>query len=413
MRRLFARLIILLLLASLVLPLVLEEASGASRIDELIAAQLGQTDTAPPVVHVAQRKRRTLLDLLFGNDEPEPQPQPQVQAPVQQAPKKPRVRVAEPPPPPKVEKAPTATRLAVFGDSLAIDLFKALDRFYAEDPNLVVINKASGDSGFVRQDFFDWNATLDQEIAANSFDVAVVLVGINDRQTVYVNGESYKSLTPEWTQVYQDRINTFASKLRAANKPAVWVGLPPMSKSEYSAAMSQISAMYRLAAFAGGLQFLDIYERFLDEEGKYSSYGPDLNGQRVRMRKDDGIHFSTAGADKLAFYVTQALKLYYRGGVAVGFEVADPLAGTDAQLMLRPPYQGLGQIRLLEVAGAVIPLSHATKRAVDLVTADAAPQPADDAASAFDIAQMVEAPVGRVDSFGAGIAPPTSNPGGR
>ena len=43
--------------------------------------------------------------------------------------------------------------------------------------------------------------------------------------------------------------------------------------------------------------------------------------------------------------------------------------------MQRPPFQGLGQIRLLEVAGAVIPLSNATKRAVDLVTAEQPPPP--------------------------------------
>ena len=133
-----------------------------------------------------------------------------------------------------------------------------------------------------------------------------------------------------------------------------------MSKSEYSAALSQISAMQRLAAFANGAEYLDIYERFLDEEGKYSSYGPDLNGQRVRMRKEDGIHFSRGRrrqAGVLRQPVDQALLSGRRRRSSL--EVADPLAGTDAQLMLRPPYQGLGQIRLLEVAGAVIPLSNA------------------------------------------------------
>ena len=64
--------------------------------------------------------------------------------PVEEVPRETRsAPVAEAPPPqPKVEKSPTATRLAVFGDSLAIDFAKALDRFYAEDPNLVVIPMA-------------------------------------------------------------------------------------------------------------------------------------------------------------------------------------------------------------------------------------------------------------------------------
>jgi hypothetical protein len=405
MRRIVIWLVLALTLGSLVVAdFALAE---SSRLDQLIAEQIGTTDVGPPVIHVAQRKRRTLLDLLFGNDEPEP-PRVIELPPEQTAPRTPAADL--PPPKPKVEKSPTATRLAVFGDSLAIDFAKALDRFYSEDPNLVVVNLGVGDSGFVREDFYDWNTVIGEQIAQNSFDIAVVLVGINDRQTIHVNGESYKALTPEWTNIYQQRIGSFAAQLRIARKPTIWIGLPPMSKSEYSAALSQISAMHRMAAFANGEEYLDIFERFLDEEGKYSSYGPDLNGQRVRMRKEDGIHFSSAGADKLAFYASQSIKLYYQGGAAVSLQVADPLAGTDAQLMQRPPFQGLGQIRLLEVAGAVIPLSNATKRAVDLVTADTvAAEPA-----VFDLEQMMLAPVGRVDAFGAGVVPAAaSNESGR
>ena len=174
-----------------------------------------------------------------------------------------------------------------------------------------------------------------------------------------------------------------------------------MSKSDYSNAMGQVSSIQRLAVFSVGGEFVDIYDRFLGEDGKYSSFGPDLNGNRVRMRKEDGIHFSAAGADKLAFYLSQSIKLYYRGGGAVGIEVADALAGTDAALMVRPPYQGLGQTRLLEVAGAVIPLSRAPKRAIELVSA----APAAPIADAFDMMLMVEAPIGRADAFGVGKVP--------
>ena len=67
--------------------------------------------------------------------------------------------------------------------------------------------------------------------------------------------------------------------------------------------------------------------------------------------------------------------------------------------MVRPPYQGLGQTRLLEIAGAVIPLNRGPKRATDLVTAT--PPAADSAA--FDMTQMLDAPKGRADDFGVGV----------
>ncbi|MDB5474142.1 MAG: hypothetical protein JWP99_1445 [Devosia sp.] len=351
-----------------------------------------------------QQKRRTLFDMLFGEEQAAPQPPP-VQQQQRRQPRRAEPRAepapALPPPKPKVEKAENATRLAVFGDSLANDLSKALDRFYAEDPNIAIINQSVNASGFVRADFFDWSRAIDEQIAANSFDLAVVIIGINDRQDLAVNGISYAPLTDEWNAAYQSRIADFLGKLRQARKPVIWIGLPPMAKSEYSAAISQISNIQRLATFSGGAEFLDIYERFLGEDDKYSSYGPDVNGQNALMRRDDGIHFSTAGADKLAFYLSQSVQTFYRGGGGVSIAVADPLTGTDAAAMVRPPYQGLGQIRLLEVAGAVVPLSRAPQRAGDLLmaTSPSAPQ------QPFSLDQLVMAPVGRADAFGVGIDP--------
>jgi hypothetical protein len=380
----------------------------------LLIAVLVLLDVAPAyaqsedtMVVAQESRRRTLFDLLFG-EEAEPAPVVQQQAPrrsQQQAP----TATALPAPQPQVEKETEATRLAVFGDSLAIDLSRALDRFYAEDPNLVVIDEGVSSSGFVRDDYFDWNAAIEEEIAANSFDLAVVIIGINDRQAISIGGESYDSLTEPWIEAYGARITEFLAKLRAAGKPVIWVGLPPMSKNDYSAAISQISNIQRLASFSGGAEFVDIYERFLGEDGKYSSHGPDLRGQNARMRKDDGIHFSADGADKLAFYLSQAIDKFYRGG-GIAVAIADPLAGTDAAAMLRPPYQGVGQIRLLEVAGAVIPITRVPARAADLLTAGTVPPP-----PLFTLDEMVQAPVGRVDAFGVGFDPsaPVENASGR
>ncbi|WP_170926523.1 SGNH/GDSL hydrolase family protein [Devosia lucknowensis] len=353
-------------------------------------------------IQVAQAeapRRRTLFDLLFGE---EPAPAPQVQQQPQSQPRQtaPRPTAALPPPKPVVDKSPDATRMAVFGDSLAIDLTKALERFYAEDPNLVVIGQGVNSSGFVRDDFFDWNAAIAEQIAADSFDIAVVIIGINDRQEITASGQTYPALSEGWTNIYQARLNSFLGQLRAARKPVIWMGLPPMERSQYSAAMNQISALHRMAAFANGAEFVDIYDRFADAEGRYAAYGPDVNGQNALMRKDDGIHYSAAGADKLAFYISQSISTFYRGG-QVSVAVADPLQGTDAAQMLRPPYQGLGQIRLLEVAGAVMPLSRVPDRASDLVLAGTA----GDAPAAFSLEQLMQAPQGRVDAFGVGLEP--------
>lgn len=349
-----------------------------------------------------KKKRKTLMDMLFGNDEQEDE-----KAVVEKPIVKVKPKVADlPPAKPKIEKAPGATRLAVFGDSMATDVAKALDRFYAEDPNLAIIDQSVGDSGIVRTDYFDWPKKIGEKITENGFDIAVIIVGINDRQKMSIDGKSYSSLSPEWLAGYSARVQSIVQQLRAANKPTIWVGLPPMEAPKFGQTMIQVNEIDRLAAFGGGAEFLDIFEKFATEEGKYTRNGPDLNGNNVRMRKDDGIHFSTAGADKLAFYLSQSLRNYYRGGGTVGVAVADPLLGTDAQLMVRPPYQGLGQMKLLEVAGAVISLTHSPKRAADLVTATSiVATPEDMNPVGFDLTQLIDAPVGRADAFGVGVMP--------
>lgn len=351
------------------------------------------------VAQQERKKRKTLFDLLFGEEVVQPEQLQTVENPVAITPE------AElPPPVPAIEKAPGATRLAVFGDSMATDLGKALERLYAQDPNLVVLARGVGSSGIVRPDFYDWPKTIAEEIGTNSFDIAVILVGINDRQKMRLGDTSYASLSPEWTTEYSARVSGIVQALRTANKPTIWIGLPPMEPPKFGQTMIQLNDIQRLAVFGGGAEFLDIYERFATEEGKYTSRGPDLNGTVVRMRKDDGIHFSTAGADKLAFYLSQSLRTYYRGGGTVGIQVADPLLGTEAQNMVRPPYQGLGQMKLLEIAGTVISLTHAPRRATDLILATGFTDPTEDSGG-FDMRQLIDAPVGRADAFWVGKQP--------
>jgi hypothetical protein len=347
-----------------------------------------QGQQAPP-------RRRSFFDQLFGPRDDEQDQQDQQYAPPPVIVHKPRP-AALPPAKPLIAKADGATRVAVFGDSLAGDVGKALDRFYADDPTIAILQQAVPASGFARPDYFDWNKVIGQQITANSFDVAVIMIGVNDRQTMTVDGKPLKSLSDDWNKEYSTRLANFLNQLRAANKPVIWIGLPPMAAPQLSNAMSQISSLERLAAFGSGAEFVDIYDKFLDENGNYVQTGPDVNGNDALMRKSDGIHFANAGADKVAFYASQSIKLFAHGGA--GLAVTDPLAGTDAAAMLRPPYQGLGQSKLLQLAGAVVPLTGTQPRAENLVEAGSP-----DVAAGFDMKQMLQAPIGRADAFGAGI----------
>ncbi|WP_339646786.1 DUF459 domain-containing protein [uncultured Pelagibacterium sp.] len=359
-----------------------------------------------------ERSTRTLFEVLFGSGNEEQQSQPQepvTSQPRPQAQPAPQPRQAEPPETSEVEKSDNARRVAVFGDSLAVDLARALERLYADNPEISVREQAVGSSGFVRNDFFDWNAAIEDEVIADSFDVAVVAIGINDRQAL----DGAEALSDPWRSAYRDRIDAFLADINAAGKEVVWLELPPMQQPSYGAAMAQISSIHKAAVNAAGGAWVETYDRYLGEDGGYSADGPDLNGNIVDMRKGDGIHFSAAGADKLAFYIDRAMGSGGGGRVSLSgstSEVADLLAGTDAAGMVRPPYQGLDQMRLVEMASFVQDLGGAAQRANDLIVAGQATA----GTRSFALEDMLDAPVGRVDAFGLGRAETIiENPGGR
>jgi len=364
----------------------------------LVFPTLGGVALAQDRIQIAQAEqpqRRTLFDVLFGRNKSAKETAPTKNTNTK---RKSSPSITTVPTIKMIEKEPDAKVILVVGDSLAIDLAKALDRFYAKETQLAIVSKGVGSSGFVRDDYYDWNAAIDDYLANLQFDLAVVAVGINDRQEIKAADGRHDALTGGWRSEYERRLNLFLRKLGDANKPVIWMGLPPMRQTSYSKAMSQVTSIHRLAAFANGAEYVDIYERFVDENGGYTSYGPDLNGQNVLMRKSDGIHLSSAGSDKASFFIDKLIRQYYRGG-EISVAVVDPLAGTDAANMLRPPFQGIAQIRRLELAGAVREMGVVARSDGELVLAVKPDQ------QTIPLELLFSAPQGRADAFGVGETP--------
>ena len=71
--------------------------------------------------------------------------------------------------------------------------------------------------------------------------------------------------------------------------------------------MLAFNDIYHSAAESHGGEFVDVWDGFVDENGAFVTTGPDINGQPVRLRADDGINVTKAGKRKLAFYTEKPL----------------------------------------------------------------------------------------------------------
>ena len=96
--------------------------------------------------------------------------------------------------------------------------------------------------------------------------------------------------------------------LKAKGVPVLWVGLPAVRGTKSTSDMSYLDELYRERAEKAGITYVDIWDGFVDEQGRYAVQGPDFEGQIRRLRTADGVHFTKAGAVKLASYVDRELR---------------------------------------------------------------------------------------------------------
>lgn len=226
-------------------------------------------------------------------------------------------------------------RLFVFGDSLGDGIWAGLYRAFRPDDNVEVVKKSRVSTGFVRLDYFNWNDRIRDIARAEKFHIAVVMVGANDMQPIRHDRKFHKIDSEGWREIYGQRIDTFIKRLKESHAAVYWVGLPVMRSAEQNAAMQVMNEIFREKAFVNGVKFIDTWNGFADQFGRYSAFGPDLSGQVRRLRADDGVHFTMKGYRKLAHFVEREIRRDMRGARA---ERDIPLAGDEPEQARAVPH---------------------------------------------------------------------------
>ncbi|ATQ66929.1 MULTISPECIES: SGNH/GDSL hydrolase family protein [Methylosinus] len=257
-------------------------------------------------------------------------------------------------------------QVAVFGDTLAQQLADGLDEAYAERPEVRILHRGKESSGLVRDDFFDWPKAVREIVAGGEkIDLAVVMIGSNDRQTLHEDGQNYEPLSPPWRQRYAARIDAIRAAFREKNIPLVWVGLPVTKNEHFSADMAKLNEIYRDRATLDRAPFIDIWEAFADERNQYQAFGPDINGRIVKLRAGDGVHFTDVGARKVAHFVEGEVKrameaAHQPAAPQPAPEAAAPPAGEAALPMEEGPPMAAEPVPQIVAPGAPVPVAAPT-----------------------------------------------------
>ena len=199
-------------------------------------------------------------------------------------------------------------KVLVLGGPLADGVFAGLQPLLAEETAIDVSKQTDPATGLARQETTDWVKLAETKIATEQVDIAVVVFGVEDRVSIRLPTGKLDLGSDDWQQEYGRRVDRLIKSLRKKGAAVYWLGLPVMRPTNANADAQMFNGIYRDKTAQNGVRFVETFDGFVDQNGAFTGYGPDLTGKVRQLRTDDGIYFTGRGYEKLAHYVAQAIR---------------------------------------------------------------------------------------------------------
>lgn len=184
-------------------------------------------------------------------------------------------------------------RLWIGGDSLAGSLGPSLGRMAADTGVVQPVFFSKVSSGLSTPDFWDWPEHGTEEMFKLDPEVAVFIVGANDTMIIADDAAA-------WRPQYEQAVEEMMTLLIGEDRTVYWVGSPVLEDDD-QLHVAQLNQMFQeVAARHPEVVYVDAYGLFATPEGEYTPFVPDGAGETIRVRADDGVHFTPEGGDHLA-----------------------------------------------------------------------------------------------------------------
>ncbi|NRG17302.1 DUF459 domain-containing protein [Rhizobiales bacterium] len=224
---------------------------------------------------------------------------------------------------PKIVEEPKdedARVVLVVGDAMADGLSEGLVAAYAETPSIKVEKLIFKDKGLVDQPEPDYPTRVQQILQGRDIAIVVMFVGAEDVRDMPAEPEKLEFRSEAWENAYKGRLEKLAKTVSFYQTPLVWVGLPPTKATAKRTSFAYLNGLSKARAEASGAIFVDIWDVFLSEDGKYTSYGPDVEGQKRRLRDGEGFGFTWSGYRKVAFFCEREISRVIGSSGAFAFD---------------------------------------------------------------------------------------------
>lgn len=220
----------------------------------------------------------------------------------------------------EVPKEADARVVLVVGDGLAGELAEGLEATYSEVPSVRVDSLSINDAGLAGPRAETLGDRVRGIIQGRRVAAIVVLIGSLDVRDITTETGTAPFRSEAWNALYGQRIAELVAIGRAQRTPVVWVGLPPPKGVARRNDFAHINTVAKQRAEAANAIYVDVWDVFLDENGGYTSYGPDVEGTRRQLRSGDGVGFTWHGRRKIAFFAERSIARILGSSGAFAFE---------------------------------------------------------------------------------------------
>ncbi|NJM55895.1 MAG: DUF459 domain-containing protein [Verrucomicrobiae bacterium] len=219
-------------------------------------------------------------------------------------------------------------QVQVVGDWMADGLRYGLTEAFRGDARVQVRPKQLDFPSLMRGDFEYETKELDEDLGKGAPQVAVVMLGPQDRTSLRIGSRRFGIDTDEWRAEFGRQIDVVMKVLRRRKIAVYWVSLPNVRRTDTNEDVLMLNEIIREKVILNGFKYIDAYAGFTDDGGSYSAMGPDLTGKIRLLREQNGVSFTEAGNRKLAHFVERELK---RDLTQAKRDRTIPLAGTEAE----------------------------------------------------------------------------------
>jgi uncharacterized protein len=219
------------------------------------------------------------------------------------------------------------SKVAFVGDSTSDGIWGGVTRLVRRNAclkgNVELGRYAKNSTGLTRPEKFNWVEEIKRIGDSFKPHVLVMSLGLNDRQSVIVDGKVIFETAPEYPARYKERVTAVLRSAAASKTRLLWIGLPAMRDAAPDKDAREKNRFFAEAIAELGdpaMQYVEPWKlNPAAAEDKFASFGPDETGKMIQIRASDGEHFTPAGELLLAAYLLpKIIATLGKSGVKLG-----------------------------------------------------------------------------------------------